>query len=181
MTPGVGGAGGVPGMIGDFSNTSKALEDTSESDLAADIDKELGFGSYRIPDLPFGSCSSSGSSITSRKRLYPSDSPIPVSLEASFSSEQPTPKQPRALFTPEKQLPAFQRAEMLLSTKKVSTPTKESSEVVELRKEVGKQKAIMAEHQATVCTTIAFFLYILISSLPIDHSTSKQCGQSESR
>lgn len=131
----------------------KAPGESSENDLAADIDKELGFGSYRIPDFPFGS--SSSGSISSRKRGYPSESPIPMSPESSFG-DLPTPK--RTLFTPEK-LPPFQRAEMLLSAsvKKEAVHSKESGEVIELRKEVAKQKTTLAEQQATVCFSCSFF------------------------
>lgn len=135
--------------------------ESMETDLAADIDKELGFGSYRIPDLPFGSSSSFSSTISTRKRLFPSDSPIPLSLESSFGSDQPTPKHLRPLFTPEK-IPAFQRAELLLSGKKEIPPPIESGEVVELRKEVTKQKQAISEYQTTVCTfSLLFFIQFL--------------------
>ena len=167
--PGEAGAVG-PGAAAGIGGTSstKMSEGSSESDLTADIDKELGFGNFRIPDLPFGSGpdSSSAYPFVSRKRLYPSDSPLPISMDLSYSSEQPTPKQFRPLITPEK-LPAFQRAEMLLSAKKEYTPTKDSGETVELRKEVARQKGVIVENQATVCTTSLTYLSTRSYLLPL--------------
>eukprot|EP00026_Physarum_polycephalum_P000195 Phypoly_transcript_00195.p1 GENE.Phypoly_transcript_00195~~Phypoly_transcript_00195.p1 ORF type:complete len:2011 (-),score=530.90 Phypoly_transcript_00195:36-5696(-) len=138
-----GAVGGMGGMLMGTMNKSRASEDSD--DLAADIDKELGFGHYRIPDHPIGFTPSFGSS---RKRVHPSESPIPISLESSLYSEEPSPKQLKPLITPEK-LPAFQRAELLLSAKKVSTPTKDSGDA-ELLKELTKQKTLVAEYQSQV-------------------------------
>lgn len=134
-----GGVGGL-NLLGVKTSTA---DDISDLDIKADIDMELSMFSYKQDHPP-----------TSARKRQHTESPTPLSADGSFFSDQSTPKQSRAPSISLAKIPAFQRAEMLLSAKKEQA--QDPSELIELRKELQRLKGTQAELQGKVIDMIIF-------------------------